>query len=461
MSIIQGNSVGGGSSGYNLTNSLRFRSSASARLTRTYTATGSAQKFTASMWVKRGILSSNQTLFGAQNTGAQTWDYFNFNSSDQLQLFMDPGTTPYNVITSSVFRDPSAWYHVVCAVDTTQATAANRVRIYVNGVEQPLGTNTIPQNYNLRFNVSGNTAGIATEVNYANTTGPVRTLDGYFAEINWIDGTQLTPSSFGGYSSYGQWQPAVYGGSYGTNGFYLPFTNNASTTTLGYDFSPNGNNWTTNNISLTAGSTYDSMTDVPALTSATAANYCVLNTLDGTNMSYITVSNANLTYSENSNSNGWRAIRGTIGVTSGKYRFSVYGSIGFSTRMTLGLCTSASDLGSYNASQIIGVQYNPYDGTFYLNGASTSYGGTQRITAVFDFIFDATTGKCWVALNGTLLGGNPDAGTGEMTTFSTTSAVFPVTQAYGSSWDVNFGQRPWDYTISTASSFVALNTYNL
>jgi hypothetical protein len=80
---------------------------------------------------------------------------------------------------------------------------------------------------------------------------------------------------------------------------------------------------------------------------------------------------------------------------------------------------------------------------------------------VFDFIFDATTGKCWVAVNGTLLGGNPDAGTGEMATFTTTSTVFPVTQAYGSSWDVNFGQRPWDYTIATASGFKNLNTFNL
>jgi hypothetical protein len=129
--------------------------------------------------------------------------------------------------------------------------------------------------------------------------------------------------------------------------------------------------------------------------------------------------------------------------------------------MQLGLCTSATDLGGYFASQNIGVQYSPYDATVYLNGATTTYGSTQRITAVFDFIFDAATGKCWVAVNGTLLGGNPDAGTGEMATFTTTSPVFPVTQAYGISWDVNFGQRPWDYTIATASSFVSLNTYNL
>jgi hypothetical protein len=202
-------------------------------------------------------------------------------------------------------------------------------------------------------------------------------------------------------------------------------------TPIGLDYSPQGNNWTPNNISLTTGSTYDSMTDVPTLTSTTAANYCVLNTLDGTNMGYITVSNANLTYTEAASVNGFRAIRGTIGVTTGKYRFSVYGTIAASTRMNLGLCISTTDLGSYFTSQDIGVQYSPYDAIYYLNGASTSYGSTQRITAVFDFIFDAATGKCWVAVNGTLLGGNPDAGTGQMATFTTTSPVFPVTQGYG------------------------------
>jgi hypothetical protein len=203
------------------------------------------------------------------------------------------------------------------------------------------------------------------------------------------------------------------------------------------------------------------MTDVPTNTNSNTANYCVLNTLDGTNMSYITVSNANLTYSEPASANGWRAIRGTIGVTSGKYRFSVYGTIGASTRMQLGLCTSATDLGGYYTSPNIGVQYNPYDANYSVNGTATAYGSTQRITAVFDFIFDASTGQCWVAVNGTLLGGNPNVGTGEMATFTTTSPVFPVTQAYGSSYDVNFGQRPWDYTIATASDFYPLNTYNL
>ena len=100
-------------------------------------------------------------------------------------------------------------------------------------------------------------------------------LDGYLAEVNFIDGQALTPSSFGTYDTNGVWQPIKYSGTYGTNGFYLPFTNTASTATLGNDFSGNGNTWTVNNISLTAGSTYDSMNDSPTVTSATVANYAL------------------------------------------------------------------------------------------------------------------------------------------------------------------------------------------
>ena len=115
---------------------------------------------------------------------------------------------------------------------------------------------------------------------------PRNYFDGYLTEINFIDGQALTPSSFGSTNTTtGVWQPIKYTGTYGTNGFYLNFGNNASTTTLGYDTSGNSNNWTTNNISLTAGSTYDSMTDVPTLTSATVANYAVLNPIDGSDAS--------------------------------------------------------------------------------------------------------------------------------------------------------------------------------
>jgi hypothetical protein len=228
-------------------NSLRFRSSASAYLNRTQGA-GNRKIFTLSAWVKRGSLGSYNPLFTGQNDLANSdWDTLEFNSSDVLRFYLNGATSGY-FVTTQVFRDPSAWYHIVVAVDTTQATSTNRVKIYVNGSQiTSFTTATYPsQNFDCWINKSGRVAALGA--NYY--SAPTGYFDGYMAEINFIDGQQLTPNSFGTFNSYGVWQPITYGGSYGTNGFYLPFTNTTSTTTLGYDFSPNGNNWTANNISV-------------------------------------------------------------------------------------------------------------------------------------------------------------------------------------------------------------------
>ena len=153
--------------------------------------------------------------------------------------------------------------------------------MYVNGVSVAWTFSTnVTQNSSTWIN-SANAHYLTGRQSYA-ASGY---FDGYLAEVNFIDGQALTPSSFGAYNAItGVWQPTKYAGTYGTNGFYLNFNNNASTTTLGYDTSGNSNNWTTNNISLTAGVTYDSMLDVPTLTSATVANYAVLNPLDQLNV---------------------------------------------------------------------------------------------------------------------------------------------------------------------------------
>jgi hypothetical protein len=210
------------------------------------------------------------------------------------------------VTTTAVYRDPSAWYHVVVAVDTTQATASNRVKMYVNGSQiTAFSASSYPsQNYNTYVNSTG-THAIGRQQNVASTS-----FDGYLAEINLIDGVALTPSSFGTTDANGIWQPIPYAGAYGTNGFYLPFTNTTSTSTLGNDSSGNGNNWTVNNISLTAGSTYDSMLDSPSNASSTIANYAVLNPLQTAG----TLSSANLAWSGSN-----QTTTGTFGISAGKW----------------------------------------------------------------------------------------------------------------------------------------------
>ena len=170
-------------------------------------------------------------------------------------------------VTTQVFRDPSAWYHFVVAYDTTQASADNRVKLYVNGEQVTSFTTngTIPTDTLIAFTKQSQAMYIGTASDEATY------FDGYITEYNLIDGQQLAPTSFGEYNKdTGVWQPKKYNGSYGTNGFYLKGR--------GTDNSGNGNNFTENNIDTSSGdATYDLMSDVPTLTDEDTNNFATLN----------------------------------------------------------------------------------------------------------------------------------------------------------------------------------------
>jgi len=211
-----------GPSGYNLTNSLRFRLSATAYLSRTVSSTSNQTTYTFSAWVKRGALTSANQQFLIESDNYTTSGIIGdlqlfFDSNDNLQFGLNGTSTNYNNITTQVFRDPSAWYHIVAVVDTTQATASNRMKLYVNGSQiTSFSSSSLPtQNFSTRMNLSGTTPTIgAFDLNGTRQ----RSLDGYMAEVNFIDGQALTPSSFGNTNSTtGVWQPAKYTGTYGTN----------------------------------------------------------------------------------------------------------------------------------------------------------------------------------------------------------------------------------------------------
>jgi hypothetical protein len=557
-------------SGYNINNSLRFRSSASASLSKTFSSLPTVRtKQTFSLWVKRGSLGSQQRLIDSYD-GSSSWSQlFYFTSSNTLQL--DFGGSAQNALnTTQVFRDPSAWYHIVLAIDTTQATASNRVKFYVNGSQiTTFGTANYPaQNALCQFlGTSSNRIGS----NYNNTTDY---FDGYMAEVNFIDGQTLTPSSFGETdTTTGVWKPAKYTGTYGINGFYLPFTDNtgtsrnyltysqliggtswsnntltvstnsivapdgsttastltgtggdsytagtfttvasntytlsvwlkstsnisvailagpptwsittcnlttswqrfsvtftangttsnaiiggngsitsgtvvhawgaqvndgstatpyyatiasaqASTFLLGRDYSSGGyNNWVSNNLSLTAGVTYDSMTDVPTLTSATASNYCVLNPID--RLTTATLSNANLAFT--TATTGHNAI-GSIGMSSGDYYWEAQTSAGTTQARA----------------------------TVYGTAASTYYSFAANNT-VYGFRFDADAGTLDYTTDGSSFT--------SLATGLTSGPYFPYFNNNGTTSktiSVNFGQRPFTYTPPTG--YKRLNTFNL
>jgi len=391
--------------------SLRFNSSDSASLSRvSYAGSG-----TFSCWVKRCKLGTAQTIISGVA----------FNASDQLNS------------STAVFRDPSAWMHVLVSTSGT----------YVNGTSVASGS--------------------------AITPGIIGSgCDLYLADIYFIDGQALTPSSFTEVSATtGQLIPKAYTGSFGTNGFWLKFSDNsaATATTLGKDYSGNSNNWTPNNLSVTAGAGNDSLVDTPTSVSATdtgiggeiRGNYCTLNPLK--KGSSLTFANGNL---DQSGSGQFQHSTSTFVLTTGKWYFEITHLVGEGNSV-VGLVNAAGLRANEEASNYLGQTANGYG--FYANGQlinSGSFSGTwgtdwSATGSVIGCAFDADTGKIWFAYNGTWqASGNPATGANPAFTASNHNGLCPAGRTYSSGQlAFNFGQRSWAY--AAPAGFKALCDTNL
>ena len=238
-----------GVDGYEISRSLRFNSADSASLTRTPSSAGSRTTWTFSFWLKRSKLGTNQNLFGSSDDSQNTTALYITNTDVLVFYEYVSGSTVAQKSVTGLIRDPSAWYNIVTVWDTNNATANDRARIYINGNRvTDFSVNTNPSLGQLsRWNNSSVLHRIS------DTSGFNYLLDGYLADIHFIDGQALDPTSFGEFDTNGVWQPKVFGGEYGSNGFHLPFTDNSSASSLGTDDSGNGNDWTVNNIAITGG----------------------------------------------------------------------------------------------------------------------------------------------------------------------------------------------------------------
>ena len=449
--------LGADAGGYQISRSLRFNSADSAFLSRTPASAGNRKTWTWSGWVKRSGLNSLQCLFSSGTTAnASDVVILQFsdaagNAADTLNLF----SYPVSVTTTQVFRDTSAWYHIVWAFDTTQTTASNRSRLYVNGVEVTNLSGTYPaQNTDYGVNASGVLHNIGRY-----TYDGARYLNGYLADIHFIDGQALTPSSFTEVSATtGQLIPKQYTGSFGTNGFWLKFSDNsaATATTLGKDYSGNSNNWTPNNLSVTAGAGNDSLVDTPtSYGTDTGAggevrgNYATLNPLQ----SSATLSNGNLDCSTTSTS--WQANVGTVFQSSGKWyaEFTV-SSIG-AGGIHIGIVgpNYLVAAGNYIGNTATSYAYRA-DGTKFNNATQTSYGASYTTNDVIGVAMDLDAGTLVFYKNGVSQGTAYSGMTGAKafavsvgSTTGTHSVVF------------NAGQRPFAYT--APSGFKALCDTNL
>lgn len=448
-------SIRGGSSF--ITNSLRFRSSASAFLSRTFGASN-RQTWTWSGWVKRGTLTTTQTLFALASQGGSSGYYtqlsWSTTTNDALELISFNNTViEARKVTTSIYRDPSAWYHVVATFDTTNPTPSDRLRIYVNGQRiTTFNTSVDPtQNYNGYIN----SAGYRTTIGTLDFTGLASSnfFDGYLTDINFIDGQALTPASFGAIdSSTGVWAPRPYSGTYGANGFYLKFANTSSVAALGNDSSGNNNTWTVNNVSLTAGTTYDSMVDVPVNYSDGGngrGNYAVLNPLLSVGG---TTANGNLQVTTAAAAGHSRA---TIALpTTGKWyaEFTAV-SASTSTDYIFGIVGSDTAEASFGYNQTPSYSYSAF-GERIVNGTFTS-----------SFYSSYTTGDiigCAVDLDANQLTWYKNGVAQTAIGITNGSYFWMVSDASGTrqvTAAFNAGQRPFQFPVP--AGFRALNTNNL
>jgi len=429
----------GADGGYEIDQSIRFNDNDSAYLSRTSGATGDRQKWTFSAWVKRGNLSSNQRLF--HDSGNTNFIMFGYSSNNEFRVYLGA-----DIRTTALFRDPSAWYHLVVAVDTTQATSSDRVKIYQNGVQiTSFSTAGYPSlNYNTIFNNSGTTYQISGQ-------SVSEYFDGYISEFHWIDGQALAPTDFGETNDDGVWIPKAYAGTYGTNGFYITGADSAD---LGADYSGNGNDFTSSGLTSD-----DQVTDTPT------DNYATWNSLDRT--SNATPSDGNLRYGVGAGV-GYVSSRSTIALpSSGKFYWEItHTSNGASPTAYYGVASSAASLAlnTITAGEIRAVYTingNKYDGS-----TSSTYGAAIPTSNVVGVAVDMDAGTIKFASNNQWSNGagsfnqTYDSGTAAYTDLLSSGknwfAYLYIVQAFG---DVNFGQKSFTYTPPTG--FSALSTANL
>jgi len=472
MPLILPGNVGSATAatGYNVDNSLRFNDGSSDYLNKTYGSAGNRKTWTFSAWFKLSSGGGN-TIFSSYTDG-NNWTDFYFSGTNKFEFVSYASGYLIHFTSSQVFRDYSAWTHIVLAFDTTQSTASDRIKLYVNGSQvTALDNNTYPtQNSDHKINSTDQHRLGLSQTNAAIS------YDGYMAEVCFIDGSQLAPTEFGEFDEdSGIWKPIdVSGLTFGTNGFYLDFEDSGA---LGDDVSGNGNDFTVNNL-----------TSIDQSTDTCTNNFCTLNPLSANEMAF---SNGNLDVAQASDDGGGSRTddnaRGTIGVKSGKWYWETK-LTGATAPAVVGICFDELAQGN---------DLSGSTGVYAIQNASATYAykrenGTTAETAGFpnpvatnimSLAFDADNAKLYIGINGTyynLAGATGDPAGGSNETFSSIDTSFfwlPWIESRGDNQQalMNFGSGT-SYAISSGnadangygnfeyavpSGYYALNTKNL
>ena len=418
---------------------------ANTYLTRTNGTSTEQKIFTFSAWVKRSAIStSGDKVLMAEYTDGNNRMKLQFKDDDFFEVYqVDGGSVRTQVKTNRKFKDCSAWYHIVVALDTTQSTASDRAKMYINGTQvTSFSTETYPnQNTDGSINlVSGS---------YVHSIGSYNAssnfFDGYMTEVIFVDGQALDPTSFGVFNTVSNiWEPRGYAGTYGTNGFRLDFANSSA---LGNDVSGNDNDFTVNNL-----------TSIDQSTDTCSNNFATWNPLDNF-YGEGTTSEGNTRYTTGSTNQA--PIPATIGVSSGKWYWEVkfvsdtggYAMIGIASSQT----TANNELG-HNSTD---YAYVSGTGQYRNNDGYTSYGNTYTTGDIIGVALDLDNNKLYFSKNGTFQNsGDPTSGSTGTGAISITASAstslgnyFPALSDFGGNtvvFDGNFGSPP--YTISSGNA---------
>ena len=371
VAILGANSVSGG---YEISNSLRFNDNDSPELEITPSGAGDRDVFTMSFWVKRANISSSQRIFSAGTsigTNNNNVSSLLFESNDTLKFFGEVGgSASFTLQTNRVFRDPSAWYHIVVAVNTEDGTSSNRIKLYVNGVQESSFSSSsyMSQNTDTFFN--------ATNKHIISYEGG-GFLDCYLTEFHYIDGQQLAQTQFGEFDDNGVWIPKKYTGTYGTNGFFLEFKQTGTSQNssgIGADTSGNDNHFAVTNLAATD-ITEDTCTN----------NFATMNPIGTNNIATHSEGNTKLT------TGGGASISGaTIAMTAGKWYAEFTCTAKTSVNMNVGIVRADSFDGDNQMDEGNNVGYAFQNtGDIYHGGANESYGASWAVDDVIGIAFNA------------------------------------------------------------------------
>ena len=460
MIILGTNSIK--DTGYDVANSCRFNSGSSDYLQWNSSPAGNRQKFTFSIWFKRAKLGVTQVLASASYSGSDE-GYLYISSGDTLE-WDSTNSGDGDMFSSIKLRDTSAWYHLVWSVDTTQASAGNRMKFYLNGTQMTAwSTETQPNvNQSLYWNVGG------TYYPYIGRRHSGDYFDGYMAEVVQVNNAQLAADSFGEFDDSGIWKPleSVADLTFGDTGYYLNFQDSSA---LGNDVSGENHDWTSNNLTAVDQSTDTCTNNFATLNSL--ENFYPAATISEGNLKAVTVT-AKYTF-----------LRSSIGVSSGKWYMETKctAQSGSTNKWTFGI----TDHASTGTQNYIGQNSNSYGwrgdaNSIFYNGTSANYGSGAMATGnIIGIALDLDNNKMYFSINGTFKNSGDPAGNSNGFSITAPNGFYHF--AFGDidgdqnfTYETNFGSPPYaissgntdgngygNFEYAVPSGYYSLNTKNL